>query len=66
MVNVIEMTVGETRKLNMGNYESKELFLSLKANVSNEDVGRVHEDLQRLISKRLDAQEAKVRDSLKG
>lgn len=57
MVNVIELTVSESRKINLGNYESTDIFLSLKANVSNEDVNKAYKILVGKVSENLDETE---------
>lgn len=63
-VNVVEVTVSESRKINIGNYESRDIFYSLKADASNLEVDKVHDFLQRKITKKLDEQENEIIKSI--
>lgn len=60
-MNITEITVGENRKLNIGNYESKEISIYLKANASNEDSHKVVLALQDRIKALLDAKEKEIK-----
>ena len=60
MVNVQEITVGESRKINKGNYESAEFSIYLKANAANEDSQKLVLALQDRIASLLDAKEREI------
>ncbi len=61
MVNVQEITCGESRKLNTRKYESREFSIYLKANAANEDSQKVVLALQDRIASLLDAKEKEIR-----
>lgn len=46
MTQVLEVTVGSSEKINLGNYEVKEFSVFLKANVTNEDATKSVLELQ--------------------
>jgi hypothetical protein len=54
-MKIIEVTVSYAQKVNTGNYQSKDFFCSLKAEVNYDaEIGKVCEHLDRLCKKAVD------------
>lgn len=56
---ITEVTVSTSKKLNAGNYENKEFFVSLKGMTTNLDAEKEVERLQALAEKLVEAQETR-------
>lgn len=56
-MNVQEITVSAGKKTNTGNYESKDFFVALKANVTNTNVEKEVAELQTLAERLIEKQE---------